>query len=78
MQEKAPKEFDRVEPHEALAIAPLIVFPSERYLTVLQSEQAPIGDGHAMRVARQILEYLMRTCQRGFGIATHSICCQTA
>jgi len=65
MQEKPSEELDCVEGHGPLPIAPLIVCPSERYLTVLQGNQAPIGDGHAMGIARQILEYLMWTCQRG-------------
>jgi hypothetical protein len=48
MQEKPSEELDRVEGHDPLTIAPLIVFPSERYLTVLQNDQAPLGDGHTM------------------------------
>jgi hypothetical protein len=68
MQEKPSEELDCVEGHGPLPIAPLIVFPSERSLTILQSDQAPIGDGHAMRVACQILEDLMWTCQWGVGI----------
>ena len=51
MQEKAPNEFDRVKRHEALAIAPLIVFPSERHLAIVTGEEPSIGDGHAMRIA---------------------------
>ena len=35
----------------ALAIAPLIVFPSERDLAIVTGEEPPIGDGHAMRIA---------------------------
>jgi hypothetical protein len=68
MQEKPSEELDRVEGHDPLTIAPLIVFPSERYLTVLQNDQAPLGDGHTMGVARQILEALVRPCQWRFGI----------
>jgi hypothetical protein len=31
MQEKAPNEFDRVECHEALAIAALVILPRHRH-----------------------------------------------
>src|SRR5205814_10370469 len=56
MQEKAPNEFDRVERHEALAIAPLIVFPAERHLALSTGEEPPIGDGHAMCRAGQVAQ----------------------
>ena len=68
MQEKAPNEFDRVKRHEALAIAPLIVFPSERHLAIVTGEEPPIGDGHAMRIAGQVTEDQLRPGQRRLGV----------
>jgi hypothetical protein len=38
MEEKPSEEFDRVERHEALPIAPLIVLPAERHLPIGTSE----------------------------------------
>jgi hypothetical protein len=51
MQEKAPNACDRVKRHEALAIASLRVFPSERHLAIVTGEEPSIGDGQAMRIA---------------------------
>ena len=66
MQEKAPNEFDRVERHEALALAPLIIFPSERHLALSTGEEPPIGDGHAMRIAGQVAQDQLWPGQGGF------------
>src|SRR4029434_5260426 len=68
MQEKAPNAFDRVKRHEALAIAPLIVFPSERHLPLSTGEESPIGDGHALRIAGQVTPDQLWPGQRGFGV----------
>jgi hypothetical protein len=56
VQEKAPNEFDRVEGHEALAIAALVILPPERHLAILTGEEPPIRDGHPMRVAGQVAQ----------------------
>jgi hypothetical protein len=68
MQKKAPDEFDRVERHEALAIAALIILPPEGHLAIGTGEEPPIGNGHAMRVAGQVAEDSLRPGQRWFGI----------
>jgi hypothetical protein len=68
MEEQSSEEFDGVKRHCALSIAPLIVFPSKRDLSIGAGEQPPIRDGHAMRIPGQILEHLVRPCERGLGI----------
>jgi hypothetical protein len=68
MQEKAPKKFDRVERHEALAIASLVILPPERHLTIITSEEPPIGDGHPMRVAGQVAQNPLWSGQWRLGI----------
>src|SRR5262249_30714883 len=66
MQEKAPKEFDRVEPHEAPATDLLIVCPSERHLAIGTGEEPSIGDSHTMGIAGQVAQGQLRPGQRGF------------
>ena len=68
MQEKASNEFDRVECHEALTIAALVILPPERHLAIVTGEEAPIRDGHTMRVAGQVAEHQRRPGQRRLGI----------
>jgi hypothetical protein len=68
MQEKPPKEFDGVECHGALPIAALVVFPSKRDMAICAGQQAPIGDGHTMRVARQVVEYRLGACEWRLGV----------
>ena len=68
MQEKASNEFDRVEGHEALPIASLIILPPECHLTIVTGEEPPIRDGHTMRVAGQGAEYPLRPGQRRLGV----------
>lgn len=45
-----------------------IVLPAKAHLVILQGKQAPVGDGHAMSVARQILKYLVWSTKGWFGI----------
>jgi hypothetical protein len=68
MQEKAPNEFDRVERHEAVAITPLIVFPSERHLAIVTGEEPSIGDGHAMCIAGKVAQDQLWPGQRGLRV----------
>src|ERR1019366_2056853 len=37
-----------------------VILPLERDSAVFQSQEAPIGDGHAMGVAAEILEHVLR------------------
>ena len=68
MQKKAPDEFDRVERHEALAIAALIILPPEGHLAILTGEEPPIRDGHPMRVAGQVTQAQLWPGQRGLRV----------
>ena len=76
MQEKAPNEFDRVERHEAVAITPLIVFPSERHLAIVTGEEPSIGDGHAMCIAGKVAQDQLWPGQRGLRRPPTSVCCR--
>src|SRR4030095_8201735 len=68
MQKKAPDEFDRVERHEALAIAALIILPPEGHPAIGTGEEPPIRDGHPMRVAGQVAQDPLRPGQRWLGV----------
>jgi hypothetical protein len=56
MQQEAPEKFDGVQPHDALAIAVLVILPAEGDLAIVTGEESPIGDGHPMRIPSQIPE----------------------
>jgi hypothetical protein len=58
MEQEPPDEFDGIEGHEPLTVAMGIVFPPKGHPPVLKRQQATIRDRHAMRIAREILQYL--------------------
>src|SRR5262249_12953761 len=68
VQEKTPNEFDGVKHHEALAIAALVILPPERHLAILTGEEPPIGDSHAMGIARQVAQDPLWPGQRRLGV----------
>ena len=68
MEKEAPDEFDRSKRHRALLPAVRVVFPVERYRTIVERRKAAIGDGNAVRVTRQILEHLYGTTERRLGV----------
>ncbi len=45
-----------------------IILPAEGHLAVLQRNKALVGDGHAMGVARQVLQDLLGSSKGWFGI----------
>ena len=45
-----------------------IIFPLEGDLAVLQGQQPAIGDGHAMGVAAEILQHVLRSAKGGLGV----------
>jgi hypothetical protein len=57
MQQEAAQELDRVQSHELGAAAVGIIFPLKTYAAIFKSAKAVVGDGDAVRVASQILEY---------------------
>jgi len=42
-----------------------VVFPGKGDLAVLQRQQAAVGDGHAMGVASEIFQHVLRTTEGG-------------
>jgi hypothetical protein len=57
MEQEAADELDRIEGHGLGAGVIGVVFPVKADVTILQGAKPVIGDGDAMSVAGQILEY---------------------
>ena len=68
MQEKASQEFLCGEGHQPLLVAVGVILPAESYLAFGKADKAVIGDGHAMRVARQIMQYMLGAAEGRLGI----------
>ena len=45
-----------------------IILPAESDLVMFESHEAVVGDGHAMGVAGEIAEHMMRTAEGGLGV----------
>ncbi len=58
VQEEPAQKLRRLKCHLALFSSMRIVFPAEGHALSIKRQQPVIGDGHAMRVAAQIAEYL--------------------
>lgn len=59
VQQEPSNELGGLQPHEPLAVAAAVVFVTKGDLPVFQPYQPPVGDGHAMCIPGQILEYLL-------------------
>jgi hypothetical protein len=70
VEQEAAQELLRTERHPSLPllISVGIILPAESNLIMLESHEAVVGDGHAMGVAGEIAEYMMRTAEGGFGV----------
>ena len=68
MQQEPTQEFVGGDGHFALFVAVSIVFPSECDFAVGKGQEAVVGDGHAMGVAGQILEYVFWSAEGWLGI----------
>ena len=68
MEQEPPDELDSIEGHQPLTVAMGVVLPSKGHPPLLQGQQAPIRDRHAMRITRQILQHLSRTTPGWLGI----------
>jgi len=63
MEQEAAQELFRTERHHSLLITVGIILPAESNLIMLESHEAVVGDGHAMGVAGEIAEHMMRTAE---------------
>ncbi len=63
VEQKAADELDRIEGHGLGAGMISVVFPLEAHMAVFQSAKTVVGDGDAMSVAGQILQYAPRSAE---------------
>src|SRR5664280_1940441 len=73
MEQEAAHELDRIEGHDAAAVATTGVPPSEAHLSVVEAEESSVGDRYAMRVAGQILQHMFRSAEWRLGV-DHPLC----
>lgn len=68
MKQEAPKKLPRAQRHQPLLAFVGIVFPAERDVAIGNLDDPVIGDGDTMRVAGQVLENVLRSSERPFGV----------
>jgi hypothetical protein len=68
VEQETAQELLRTERHHSLLISVGIILPVESNLVVLKGHEAMVGDGHAMGVAGEIAEHMMRTAAGGLGV----------
>jgi hypothetical protein len=67
VQQETPDEFLRAQGHCLDLVTPAIIFPPAADLTVFDVEQSVIGDGDAMDITANVVEYLLGSGERSFG-----------
>jgi hypothetical protein len=68
MEQKAPDEFLGGQDHCFNLIASAIVFPLELNVIVFDVEQPVIGDGNAVGITAHVIEHLLGSGERSFGV----------
>ena len=68
MEQEAADELDRIEGHDAAAVAMTGVPPAEAHLSVVEAEESSVGDGNPMRVAGQVLQHMFGSAERRLGV----------
>lgn len=68
MEQEATQEFLRRQRHDSFLISVGIFLPAKTNLVILESDEAVIGNGHAMGVAGEITQHVMRTGKGRLGI----------
>src|ERR1700736_6049186 len=68
MQQEPAQKFVGRDRHLALLVAVSIIFPPKGDLAICQGDQSVVGNGHAVRVPGQILEYVFWSAKRRLSI----------
>ena len=63
VQQESTNELHRIDGHQLLPVPVGGIPPPECHLALLQTNQAAIGDGHAVRVAGQVLDHVLRAME---------------
>src|SRR6202140_4616437 len=67
LQEAADKLFGRGG-HHLLLLPVAVIFPLEGNLALFERQQAPVGNGHAMGIAAQVLQHVLRSAKGSLGV----------
>jgi hypothetical protein len=68
VEQETADEFDRIEGHDAAAVAMTGVAPAEAHMSVVEAEESSVGDGNPMRVAGQVLQHMLGSAERRLGV----------
>jgi len=68
LQQEAAQELMGGNGHDLLLAAVGIVPPAEGDAVVFKSDEPMVGDGHAMGVAGQVVEVMLRPAERRLGV----------
>ncbi len=68
VQQEASEELIGGEGHDAFAVAMRGISPAEADVSVGESNQPVVGDGHTMGVSAQITQYVFGSTERWFGV----------
>src|SRR5215475_11986522 len=68
VEQEATDEFAGIERHHLALVVGAIIFPAEADAAILAGEQTAVADCDAMGVAAEIVEDLLRSGERAFGI----------
>src|SRR2546425_4013252 len=68
MQHKPPQELVGADRHLSLLVAVSVILPAEDDLTISQLDEAMVGNGDPVGVARQVMEHMLRSTKRRLGV----------
>jgi hypothetical protein len=68
VEEKTAEELLRRDGHQLLLAFVRIVFPTERHSPISDIDDPMVGNGHAIRIAGQILENVLRSSEWPLGV----------
>src|SRR5437867_3519838 len=78
MEQEPTEELLRFELHDLACVGVGVVLPAEPNHSVFETEDALIGDGHAMGVPAQVLEDLLRAGEGSFGVNNPGLATESA
>ncbi len=68
MDQESAQELICGNRHDLLLSAPCVVFPAKRDSIILERNQSMVGDGHAMRIASEIVQNMLGTAEGWLGV----------
>ena len=68
VQQEAPQKLIGAEGHFPFLVAVGVILPPECHLIVTEGKQPMIRDSNAVRVARKIVQHVLWSAKRTFGV----------